>query len=275
MRFGSRSLISVCFMVALRLESQTLQTFSPTKRDHPTLTVFADGNVKDVVGQPGNATSTTGALGMTYRGSAYIVSGVVNVLSRTDTVVSGYGASLLPPGTGRSFNSVILDGRKPSLPFLDCSSDPNSKLCSIGLHVYASAATSRWATARNDSGRVTSTVDVPIWGGGAGLYYRFFDSTVADSSFAAMALDLGWATRHVRGDLFSHPTLRASLLQSGLQNFDGLEIGLSMRYNELSAGLTYYYFTGAVPGLSRGQVVAAIAIRAKLNSGEYKDPEPK
>src|ERR1044071_531847 len=49
------------------LRAQTLQEFSPVKPGQsPQVVIFADGSVKDVVGQPGDATSTTGSLGVTF-----------------------------------------------------------------------------------------------------------------------------------------------------------------------------------------------------------------
>ena len=262
--------------IASVLPAQTLQEFSGAKK--ATVTIFADGGVRSVVGQPAGATSSTGSLGVNFRGSSYVVSGVVNVLSRSDTISSGYGASLLPPASGRSFNSALLDVRRPILPGLDekCTKEPKDRVCQFGLHMYASASASTWATAKDATGKPTAVTDVPVWGSGLGAYYTFFDGGVKDTTTrVAMALDATLASRHLRGDLSAadatNAALRKAILGTSGKDFNGLEIGLNIRYNELNAGLTYYSFGGDVAGLSHGQVVAAISVRATLNSGLFKD----
>ncbi len=256
--------------------AQTLQEFSPV-RDTTVgdqVTVFIDGNARNVVGQR-TSTPTTGTIGITYRGSTYIVSGAVAALSRRDTLTGRLASTLLAPAAGQAFNSAIIDARRAHLPWIGrgCSSDAVGRRCQYGLHAYVSASTSTWATQTGPDGAVTGTAEVPVWGSGAGPYFRFFDGRVGDSARVAMVLDVGVATRHLRGDLSSaRPEMRAlreSLLRTNRRNFAGLETTLTVRYNEITGALSYYRFGGDVPGLSGGQVVAGISLRARLNAGRF------
>lgn len=260
---------------AVPLGAQTLQELSPSRHGSE-VTVFVAGNVRDVVGESGGAASTTGALGLTFRGPTYIVTGVVNALARSDTVTRAYGATLLPPATGRAFNSALVDVRRPYLPGLGCAADQGgvrARLCQVGLHAYAFASSTTWATAVDADGAATAAAEVPVWGDGIGGSYRFFDGYLPDSSHVGMALDAMLARRHLRGD-FGAPAgdaLRSTLLGSRDRDFTGLETAVNLRYNEMNAGLTYYYFGGDVPGFSRGQIVAAVSVRARLNGGAYSE----
>jgi hypothetical protein len=90
----------------------------------------------------------------------------------------------------------------------------------------------------------------------------------------AMLLDLGLVRRAVRGDLAGRRAerraVRDTLLGTGRTHFDGFEIGLSLVYDELRSNFTYYYLNGKVDGLSGGQIVATVEIRAPLMSGRLE-----
>jgi len=270
--------VALVSLPASSLPAQTLQEFSASKHGSE-VTVFASGNVRDVVGEPGSATSATGSLGVTFRGSHYIVSGLVNALARNDTVTSGYGTTLLPPATGRAFNSALVEIRRQHFPGFSSNCGIHrlmKRLCQVGIHGYVSASAGTWATAKDTAGKVTAAVEVPTWGTGIGVYYNFFDGYINDSTRVGMALDLTYAQRHLRGDFGSRKfaLLRDTLLGTTRRNFDGLETGLNIRYNEINASLTYYAMSGNIAGFSNGQVVAAVSIRARLNSGAYTE-QPK
>ncbi len=274
LRSGS-CLLVLTFLGAAPAGAQTLQEFSGTRPGHPEVVLFGDGGVRNVVGQPSDATSTTGSLGVTFRGSRYVVTGVVNVLARSDTITAGYGASMLAPASGRAFESALLEVRRPHLFGYDarCADGDPSRMCQLGLRAYVAASATRWGYQKNAEGVPAAVADVPVWATGLGGYYRFFDGFVGDSNRVAMGLDVTWATRHVRGDLAASDAAavnaRTTILGSTRVNFDGLETGLNIRYNEIDAGLTYYWFSGQIAGFSGGQIVAAISVRARLNSGPF------
>ena len=260
-------------LAATTARAQTLQ--QAAIQDRPRLAITASGNVRDVLGKPDQSASATGSISMRYTGNTYLITTLVNVAARIDTITESYGASLLPPASGRGLNAGLLDIRRRNLPFLGgrCQEAPErgfiTYACRIGVHHYTSVSSLRWATELRDDA-VTATADVPVIGTGTGLSYRFFSGRVGTGdppATAGILLDIGFATRSVRGDLLAQGPLRTRLLGSSDRDFRGLEGGLTLEYNNLRAGITYYSLGGGVSGLSRGQVVAGISIEAVLNQG--------
>lgn len=260
---------------------QTLQQFSAAQQGQAHLTIFADGGVKQVVSQPADATTTTGSLGMTYQGTHFIVSSVVNVLAHGDTITKGYGASMLPPAAGAAQNSALLDVRyatffRDLLPKLGapCSGALGYLCDHAGLHGYASASANVWQITPASGSTAANVQNVPVHALGFGTYYTFFDTKLNDTP-AAMGLDITGVTRSIRGDLTipgaANDSLRAPLLGgTKATNFGGYSIGINMQYDIVNAGLTYYHMAGSVPGFSHGQIVAGISLRAKLNGGDVR-----
>lgn len=268
------ALSAVAFAMAPPAAAQTLQAAVPVTaagraRPTPEIAMFAGGSVRDVAGGRESAANVSGSLGLRYRGAAFLVTGLVNVASTEDTIRTGFGETLLSPASGRALNAGLLDIRAPRLPLQSlnerCRDHPDAVLCHVGAHAYLSASSARWATALQDDGRVLSSDIVPTWGMGIGLSYTFFNGMLVDSTQAGMILDVGLATRHLRGDLLGDPDTRAAILDTDETNFLGLEVGLNLQYNTLNGGLTYYYMGGDLDGFSKGQVVAGFSIQADLN----------
>lgn len=281
-----------------------LRPGSARPRCFPAVEVFGDGNVKDVLGGQTGTAAASGALGLHFIGPRYDVTGLVNVAgtndtvrSRYGTVRSPYGAAILVPAAGTALNAASLSIRRRFRTWGDpvCTREDPTKWCSLGLRIHADAATRLWATrtqrvaapaaagatdaqaaaAAGDSvDRVLEARDVPTWGAGVNLSYTFFQNALtADDGTARplqMVLDLGYARRSLRGDLTSpgRAALRDSLIGTRRQkNFDGFEIGLTMQYNQVRSSFTYVLLNGGVDGLSRGQIVALVDLRAVLASG--------
>ena len=251
--------------------------------------VFGDGNVKGTVGQSDQATAAAGSLGMRYRDGTFVVTGSINVAGTNTTATKSFGATLLSPATGGPLNAGLIDVRMPRLvsvnnckPSKDRTGKIKSRkvakvLCTFGLHVYGSAATTRWATAQTTDGAVTDSADVPFWGFGAGPSVTFFSGTIGEAGHqkpVSMVLDVGLVSRHLRGDLYSQDAIRQSLLGTTKKDFYGLELGLGLQYDNLRAGFSYYFLNGDVPGLSHGQVVAGVSIQANLVGGTVASTLP-
>jgi hypothetical protein len=256
---------------------QTLQRLFPATRSR--IEVFVDGNLKNVIGEPGEGTNAAGSLGIRYVGKTYLATGLINVAGTGDTITQAFGATMLAPSSGTGLNAGLLDIRRRHLwPSWDetCrrlhqEQDRHPLRCNIGIHLYASASSARWATQVDSNGVVVEAVGVPVLGTGLGLSYTFATGSIGtadDPKGVGMVLDVGLATRHLRGDLFDQTPTRLALLSSTDRDFYGYEIGLSLQYDQLRAGFTYYRLTGDVPGLSDGQVVAGVSLQANLNSGE-------
>jgi hypothetical protein len=263
------------------LHAQTLQAIAAS--EPPRIQIFLSGSIRDVVGQQSEGATGTGSLGMRYIGPSYVATGMINVAGAVDTLTAGFGATMLPPANGRGFNAGLLDVRRRYLFGMDkkCSAvarfAPRADTLrargeavpkdSLGLHTYLGVSTGRWATARDpDTQAVTETLDVPVWGAGIGLTYTFIDRRLEDKD-VAMVLDVGLATRRLRGDLAAdrREGLRDALLLTTKRDFYGPEVGLGLQYENITASLTYYFFGSDIDGFSHGQVVAGVSIQASLN----------
>jgi hypothetical protein len=272
------AILGLALLCVRRADAQTLQLEAIT-RASPEVEVFGDGNVKGTVGQADNATAAAGSLGMRYNDGTFVVTGSINIAGTHSTVIKSPGASLLSPATGGPLNAGLIDLRLPHLLSISTCRAGNlsawrSALCTFGLHVYGSAATSRWATRLGEDGAVIDSVDVPYWGFGIGPSVTFFSGTIKTGTTdkaVSMVLDAGFVSRHLRGDLFSQDTLRTRLLTTGKKDFYGLELGLGLQFGNVRSGFSYYFLNGDVPGLSHGQVVAGVSIQASLLGGPVNE----
>lgn len=243
-------------------------------RPVPMVDVFASGAVRDAAAKGDTPAAVNGALGLRYRGAVFVVAGLINIASKEDTLRSDFGSSILPPSAGHALNAGLLDIRAPRFPSKrieqDCSKNPDAIACHIGLHAYFSASSTRWATTSAADGTVLDTRIVPAWGSGLGLTYTFVNGMLEDSNQVGMVLDVGLATRSIRGDIAGMDSVRTSLLGTDSKNFIGGEFSFNLQYNTIQAGLTYYYMTGDVAGFSRGQIVAGVSLQSNLNSKRIK-----
>lgn len=251
------------------------------------LEIFAEGSVKDVLGNADVNSVTSGALGMKVVGSRFEVSGLVNVAGASDTVTSAFGATLLAPATGRSLNAASLIVRRRLRDWGDpeCLRYNYPQTCNQGFRLEVNATSRVWATDTKavppkDIGGdtvqvVTATSQVPLYGIDAGWSYEFFRGAITSSDSsnrpAAMWLDVGYSRRAIRGDIGSKSevttVIRTRLLGSAQRTFDGYHAALSLAYGQVESSLTYLWLNGDVRGLSGGQVVASVSLRAALASG--------
>lgn len=251
--------------------------------DH--LEIFGQGNVKDALGSGSGGASPSGALGVHYTGSRYDVTGLVNVAGSSDTVRSGFGGTVLLPSTGGGLNaaSLVIRMRFRDWGARRCADYYYSKTCNMGLRLALDASTRVWATQTGKSSpaggqgdsvtTVTGVTEVPMWGVGLGVWYSFFDAPLAADSGggrAAMLLDLGLAHRAIRGALGgtseAQTALRDSLLNDRRHDFTGLEVGLTLQYNQVRSTFTYYLFNGHADGFSGGEIVATVSLDAAIAS---------
>ena len=277
-------LVRAVFALSLSVAVAPLGAQSPPHRDPPRVEIFADGSIKDMLGGGSEGALATGALGLRYRGPLFRTVGMINVAGTSDTIASNYGASLLAPGAGAGLNAGLVEVRMAAQGLEGCQAVTGALVlpCNLGLHAYASASTRIWGTnverSTDASGetrtRVLDAMEVPIWGLGLALTYTFFDDVMQgeESSWpVAMALDVGYARRAIRGNLASdRPTrraLRSVLLLTEDTDFGGLEIRLGLRYKDVLSSFTYYRMRGDIDGFSGGQILAVVSLQAVLNSG--------
>lgn len=218
--------------IAGSLEAQTLTVPArTTPGSGSTLSVFVDGNVKNAMGGTGNNTAVvSGALGLRYVVTLFTTLGQINIAAKTDTLASAFGTALPSSGSGKALNSGVIDVRTRTLRPASCPSTGGPPWCRLGAHGYASASTTRCATASQRQ-TVTATTDVPVIGRGIGGYYSFFDGRVrsdTSSSRVGMVLDATFtagdsasipapAAAGVLGPGARRTTPRAIVYRSGLK----------------------------------------------------------
>jgi hypothetical protein len=258
----------------------------------PRVEVFADGNVKDVLGAAGTKADASDALGLHYTGGRYDVTGLVNVAGARDTILRGYGSSILIPAAGPALNAAALSIRGSIRDWTDrrCAQYAPPISCQIGFRLRADASTRLWASktsrvappaGQTDSvDRVDETIEVPVWGLALDGSYSFFFGDIIMTDGARrpveMILDVGVARRAIRGDIGSdsqvRKDLRRKLLGTEDRTFGGYQIGLTLIYHQIRSSLSYVRLTSDVDGLSGGQIVAALDLRAPLASGLLQRP---
>jgi hypothetical protein len=247
--------------------------------------VLAEGNIKDVLGGAKNATAAAGTLGMQYVGNRNVATGMVNIAGTDDTVQTSHAATLLVPAAGKGLNAAMLSIRTRFRSWENAGCSAESGItCNMGIRFHTDASTRRWATksarlagsgGTDSVTQITQTMDVPSWGGGLGLWYAFFDGAITNNDGASravtMVLDVGITHRALRGDLggerVAMKALRDSLLGDSRTNFTGAEVGLTLQFDRIRSTFTYYRLNGHADGLSRGQIVGTVELRAPLASG--------
>jgi hypothetical protein len=229
--------------------------------------VFADGNIKDVVGGNPNETTASGSLGIGYSSGQFTVNLLVNAVGTATPLRENFGSALLAPAAGSSLNAGVLDIR------WSAASRPTSGLCgTYGLRGYASVSSAQW---QPDTSGAMYGVVTP--GAGLGAFCQLLairDARAGDKEPRSLAavLDLGLAVRGIAGDIAqsANDSIRVSLLADDRRTRVGVEVGLGLQLNGLKAALTLYAFPGETPGLSDGQVIAGFSVQSALLSGKIR-----
>ncbi|MDQ3136411.1 MAG: hypothetical protein M3Q93_02360 [Gemmatimonadota bacterium] len=235
--------------------------------------VYADGNLKDVVGSTDGTTSASGSLGVSYATEAFSVNLLVNAVGNATPLRDNFGTALLAPAAGSSLNAGVVDVR------WNAAQEPKKGLCgTFGLRGYGSISSARWQT---DTSGTTAGVVTP--GAGLGGFCQLLSvhpSAPAETEARSLSavLDIGLAVRGIGGDIAqtANDTIRMRLIGSDTRTKVGLEIGLALQVNGIKAGLTYYSFPGETPGLSDGQVIAGFSVQsAFLHGNVARAPTPE
>jgi len=283
----------VCILAALvttaflstSTDAQTLQALAAPRSPggdsgcgetsvQPTAAVFLSGAVTtaDAKSAP---TATSGALGISKLAPTYTFSTQINVASTTDTVRSGFGASLLTPGAGSALSAGLFDWRRPIGRFLRCEGWPAHvrglfRDDRLKVRAYGTVSSSVWSLPAAGTGAneepATDVNVVPV-GFGLGLAYTLEEETLNGKPVSA-GLVLGFSRRLIHGDIAgeSHALQREAILGTSKESFSGFEAGLELQFGQITGGVTFYSFPRAatVPGFSRGQVVAGFSLRSNV-----------
>lgn len=250
------------------VSAQTLHIFSPTSTsdqqsldeqtsDDLTVKLFADGNTKTILtgeNQQADETTTNGSIGLLFEwgNPSSVLSGLVNVAAAEDTLVAGFGQSLLAPGTGNLGGIVELH-----LPFPGTllGTSPGA----LAIHLYSSVSSNTWK-------HEDDAADIVVFGGGALLAYDL--GIEKQDAFYGLRVEGGLTYRGLYGDAASNGSFREEALGTEVRRFLGLEAGISLTARNLTAGITFYRFSDSsdksIPGFSGGQLAGGISISTAI-----------
>jgi hypothetical protein len=259
MKNSRLAVVGISVLFSGTLSAQAL-TASAAQNDTPRVSFFADGNVRGAASGEKDATTTSGSLGLAISNQLSDFAAVINIAAKTDTIRKGYGASMVPPGSGGALSAGLVDYRRHN----------NGSYRGFGAHIYGSVSSARWATGSSPT-ESEQTTDVGIIGLGTAITYELLRGKV-DENFVFAAIDFGLSYRGLFGDIASkeNDELKRRLYGSRAENWGGVELGLALQLNLLKGGINWYYFNGNTKGLSGGQIVAGFSIQANLFSGPLK-----
>jgi hypothetical protein len=287
-RFASPAIFAVLSLAALGhlAGAQTLQTMraaqapaAPRREADfgcnepsatPSAAVFLSGALT-AANDKSTSTATSGALGISRFAATWAFSSQVNVAAKTDTVKSGFGASLLTPGSGSALTAGLFDWRRPIGRFFRCDTSRHFIRQLFGedrlkARAYGTVSSSVWSLPAAGTEPAEAVSVVPV-GFGLGLTYTLVDETINAKPVGA-GLVFGYSRRLIHGDIAgeSHSLQRTAILGTSKESFSGYEAGLELQFGQISGGVTFYSFPRAatVPGFSRGQVVAGFSIRSNV-----------
>ena len=261
-----KNLRFVCLLVIILLGkvsySQTLKGIKfldeYTSSDSAMVFVFADGNVKGLVSNTeNNQTSTTGAIGISVIKKNITWNASINIASTIDTLNSDFGSIILNPSSGKQFTSGLLEFYARNL----------IKKYNIGFHGYASGSSSNWS--KNDTTKAAS-----IFGLGALMTYDIVNSSTGENEIA-FGFEFGPSYRGVFGNISNDEQFYENILGTKGQHFLGLEGGLNIRFNHITAGIQGYLLYDVeqghkIDGVTSFQITGGISISGSIFKSKVK-----
>lgn len=233
------------------------------------LAVYADGNLKNALGQGSDGQLAAASLGLGIGVRNFSIDLLVNTIGADAAVTENFGTTLLAPASGSSLAAGLLDVR-----YMPGRQMQGNDVFGMGLRAYSSISSAEWKTDQQ-SDQLTGVVVAGLGVGGfATLHGNLGDGTENENPVGAL-LDAGFALRAIGGDIASEANsdrLDAAIPGAGKVRI-GLELGLQLHIRGAKASLTYYAFGGSilggddVPGLTRGQVVAGFSVQSPLFQG--------
>ncbi len=220
---------------------------------------FSSGDIASVVsGGENTQAAATGAIGIRYSDKDVSLLSMINVVSTVDTVREECSRLILNPISGRGLTSAMVDviGR----------ADLFSLFKEIGhLHAYFSVSSGVWAS--------DTLAESGVIGGLGLLLYREISgkSDKNGTNSLNVAFEAGFIFRSIMCDLRMNKALIKKLLGTKNTDFYGVEMGLSISVNRVTASLQYYLLwpDDDVKGLNSGQIMAGIRLTPKLFTIEH------
>ncbi|MCJ7791693.1 MAG: hypothetical protein MUP49_04735 [Dehalococcoidia bacterium] len=212
---------------------------------------FASGNLRGVTTGTTDASSANGSIGISIAWPRVTVAGVINVATSAKRLTSDFGQTILSPATGTGFRSGVLELRIANL--FQTFAGP------LGLHIYVSASSNSWSSSSDTTHAPTAAVT-----GLSALAYRHI-ATASGDNRVSFGLEAGLSIRNLSGDIVGDDSLRTALLGTRQRTFGGLEGGMTISVNKVTAAVQlYYYLPRGVKGVGRVQITTGLSIQADL-----------
>ena len=223
------------------LKGTTSTTDSTTKADFAIVKVYADGNVKGLVSDlESNATSTTGALGISVEKLNCIWHGQINIASTIDTLKENFGSIILNPASGKNFTSGFLQLRINELW--------KWNNYNFGSHFYVSGSSSFWSY--NDTVKLASVLGI------AGLVTMEVIQGNPNDNVIYMGVEFGPTYRGIYGNISQDINTYEKMLGTRGTHFGGIEGGLIIQFNHITAGINIYWLFDLEKGVQVADVTS-------------------
>jgi hypothetical protein len=260
------------------LNDSTKSTLNQTKKDegnsNTILSISAEGNIQGILtGSSSETTTQTGAIGVhiisfTVDSNHQLktlkefseFSAKISIASSVDTIRNDFGGAVLNPVTGSQ--SAFIEWRGRIL-----KNEPWCNPLGWNLRFYGVMSSGIWS---KDS--LSRRVTTYAWG--LSYFYDFINLAARENPII-VRFDAGITGRGVLGDITGDENkgFRESVFGADNRNFLGFELGLTIQINSVKAFFSYLYLrpisptffsNEQVPGVTHGQVLAGINIRADI-----------
>ncbi len=255
-------IVIIFFMLAISGHSQTLKGMKildeNSSSDSAIVLIFADGNVKGLVSNnKQNQASTTGAIGISVIKKNITWNALINIASTLDSLKTEFGTVVLNPASGKQFTSGLLEFHAKNF----------IKKYNIGFHGYASGSSSYWSM----NGLTKSAT---VLGLGALVTYNIVNSRTRENEIA-FGFEIGPSYRGIFGNISNDDEFYEKLLGTKGHHFLGLEGGLNIRFNHITAGIQGYLlydveYNYNIDGITSFQITGGISISGSIFNSKVK-----
>lgn len=261
MRIGHKWLLVFATLAVLpaRGQSPIMSSVLEPHKDSLYITVFADGNLRTIATQNAEQEATA-ALGISIlRGDSSQWAAEISVASTIDTLRANFAKAILIPGaSGGAFQSGVLDVR--IFRFFDFVGGIVEET-TWGLHAYAAASNSAWETSEE-------AISVSTVAAGLMAFTELVKRQLGGNG-VSLSVEGGLSVRYLGGDVGSFREDVEALIGSRGRSYVGLEGGMQIQFNQISASLQFYKLWDleegqTVRGLTGLQVVAGIGVQVNI-----------
>ncbi len=240
------------------------------------VSLYADGTLQSLASEPGNESGiANGSLGIIVKRGKVVWGASISVASTVDTVDSNFGNVVLNAGSGKGLASGLIDHYRyvDNSPFkwlfkiFDRSFDQQG---AGYYHFYVSTSSSLWRS-QNNNGLVRNANVL-----GSGVLYGIDIVDSPEPNSIGFGVEAGFSYRGILGDIHNDvvtdievQNLYKELFGTTRKHFPGLEGGLYIRFNKITAGIRGYYMFNnrnreLIDGITSFQIAGNISISSPV-----------